>query len=100
MFKIRSHRRVNFNDKTFTEHSNYFMYYMYVIRNRDTKETYIGYTDNLKRRINEHKNKNPELIYYEAYKDKRDAQNRERQLKNRGQSIRWLKSRVKYSLQE
>ena len=75
------------------------MYYMYVIKNSVNKETYIGYTTNLKRRVKEHKDKNPDLIYYEAYKDKRDARRREYQLKKRGQSIRWLRSRIKYSLQ-
>ena len=75
------------------------MYYTYLIKNLKTKETYIGYTDNLIRRFKEHYGKNPDLIYYEAYKSKKDAQIRERQLKQRGQSIRWLKSRIKYSLE-
>ncbi len=38
------------------------MYYVYLIRNRITGETYIGYTDDIKRRFKEHKKKNPELI--------------------------------------
>ncbi|KKR79340.1 MAG: GIY-YIG catalytic domain protein [Microgenomates group bacterium GW2011_GWB1_40_9] len=75
------------------------MFYVYIIRNKGTGEIYIGYTDNLERRMKEHKTKNPELIYYEAYKSKIDAQNRERKLKQRGQSIRWLKGRIKYSLE-
>ncbi|MDP2855887.1 MAG: GIY-YIG nuclease family protein [bacterium] len=58
----------------------------------------LGYTQDLKRRFKEHKSKYPELIYYEAYKHGLDAQNRERRLKQRGQSVRWLKSRIKYSL--
>jgi len=74
------------------------MYYVYLIRNIKTKETYIGYTDDLKRRFKEHRDKNPELIYYEAYKNKEDAQDRERKLKQRGQGVRWLKNRLKYSL--
>ncbi|MBL7155434.1 MAG: hypothetical protein ISS88_02980, partial [Candidatus Portnoybacteria bacterium] len=52
------------------------------------------------RRLNEHKNKKPELIYCEVYKDKRDTQNKERKLKQRGQTIRWLKERIKYSLEK
>ena len=59
------------------------MLYVYVIRNRLTSETYIGYTDDLRRRIKEHKKKHPELIYYEAYKSEKDARNRERKLKQR-----------------
>lgn len=76
------------------------MYYVYVIYNRVTQKTYIGYTNNLQRRIKEHKNKNPELLYYEAYKDKRDASERERKLKQRGQSIRKLKERLHHSLKK
>ena len=76
------------------------MYYVYVIRNRRSLETYIGYSDNLKRRLREHKDKNLELLYYEAYKSKKDARIRERKLKQRGQSVRWLKERLEYSLEE
>lgn len=78
--------------------STQIMYYTYLIRNKKTRETYVGYTDDLKRRFSEHRDKNPELIYYEAYKAKEDARTRERMFKQRGQSIRWLKSRLKYSL--
>ena len=76
------------------------MYYVYLIRNKKTKGIYIGYTEDLKRRFKEHKDKNPQLIYYEAYKHREDAQTRERQLKQRGQGIRWLKSRLQKSLSE
>jgi predicted GIY-YIG superfamily endonuclease len=69
-----------------------------LIKNIRTKETYIGYTDDLRRRFKEHRDKNPELVYYEAYKDKEDARDRERKLKQRGQGVRWLKNRLKYSL--
>ena len=74
------------------------MYYVYFIENKKEDKTYIGYTENLKRRLYEHRNKKPDLIYYEAYKNKKDACNRERKLKQRGQSIRWLKERLKNSL--
>ncbi|MDD5625762.1 MAG: GIY-YIG nuclease family protein [Patescibacteria group bacterium] len=76
------------------------MYYVYIIKNQIKKKIYIGYTDDLKRRIKEHKNKDPELIYYEAYKLEKDARNRERKLKQRGQAIRHLKERLKSSLEE
>lgn len=74
------------------------MYYVYIIKNIKTDKTYIGSTNNLRRRIKEHKNKKPELIYYEAYKDERDARQRESKLKQRGQTIRRLKERLRYSL--
>ena len=76
------------------------MYYVYLIRDAKTRETYVGYTNDLKRRFAEHHGKNPELIYYEAYRAKEDAQKRERKLKQRGQSVRWLKGRLKESLRK
>ncbi len=74
------------------------MYYVYLIKNRENDKTYIGYTKDLKRRFSEHRDKKPDLIYYEAYKSKKDAYYREQKLKQRGQSIRWLKERIKNSL--
>ena len=74
------------------------MFYIYFLYRGDKNITYIGYTDNLERRLKEYKNKKPELIYYEAYRDKRDALDRERKLKQRGQSVRRLKDRLKYSI--
>ena len=76
------------------------MYYVYFIKNRAENKTYIGYTNDLKRRIIEHKDKKPDLIYYEAYKDKLDAQDRERKLKQRGWAVRGLKMRIKNSLEK
>ena len=83
------------------------MYQVYILKT--TKEKiYIGYTSDLKRRYKEHnttrtgytKNDKWELIYYEAYKNKLDAQEREQQLKNHGQAKRWLKERIKRSFNE
>ena len=74
------------------------MFYVYLIGNKYTKKLYLGYTDDLRRRLKEHKDKNPDLLYYEAYKAKADARVRERKLKQRGQGVRWLKSRIKHSL--
>ncbi len=74
------------------------MYYVYFLKNTSKNSIYIGYTNDLKRRLKEHKDKRPELLYYEAYRDEKYARNRERILKQRGQSIRWLKSRLINSL--
>lgn len=74
------------------------MYYVYFLKNKSRRSIYIGYTNDLKRRLNEHKEKKPELLYYEAYKNENDARNRERMLKQRGQAVRWLKSRLQNSL--
>lgn len=73
------------------------MYYVYIIKNKKNDKLYIGYTSNLERRLQEH-GKNFEQIYHESFKSKRDARERERKLKQYGQSIRWLKQRLKNSL--
>ena len=74
------------------------MYYVYFIHNKETGRSYIGYTEDLRRRIKQHKAKSPDLIYYEAYKSEDDARRRERMLEERGQSVRRLKERIKVSL--
>ena len=81
------------------------MYYVYLIKS-EKENIYIGYSSDLKRRLKEHnmglnvstKGMSWELIYYEAYKSKEDAIKRERSLKKHGQSLRWLKERVKQSI--
>jgi len=74
------------------------MYFVYLLKNRRTKKTYIGYTSDLKRRLKEHRDKVPGLIYYEAYKSEKDAKSREKKLKQRGQTARRLKERLIESL--
>ena len=76
----------------------FFMYYVYILRKTKDGKIYIGCTNDLKRRIKGHKDKKSELIYYEAYKDRLDAQRREKKLKQRGKAIRFLKERIKNSL--
>ena len=85
------------------------MFYVYVIKSLKKDFIYTGYTDNLKRRFHEHNLKENistklyapfKLIYYEAYRNKLDAINRERMLKHRGASIGHLKKRIKRSLNE
>ena len=78
------------------------MYYVYCLQDRISKEFYYGYTNNLCRRLKEHKkeNKNWELIYYEAYISESDASRREQKLKDYGQSRTHLKKRIKDSLFE
>ena len=80
------------------------MYYVYVIC--DIKgNLYIGYTNDLKRRIKEHNNGENKstkgriwkLIYCEAFLSKKDAVLREKKLKQRGQAKRYLKDRIKDS---
>jgi len=83
------------------------MFYVYVLKSSQDEELYIGSTNDLKRRVSEHQNgksfstklRTPfELIYYEAYKNEKDARNRKHNLKFRGNARRFLKERMKESL--
>lgn len=62
------------------------MYYVYILHSTKDGRLYIGYTPDLKRRIEKHnngyvlstKNRRPlKLIHYEAYLNQRDAKRRE-----------------------
>jgi putative endonuclease len=67
-------------------------YYVYILTNKSNNVFYIGVTNDLIRRIFEHKNKLVEgftkkynlrkLVYYEATNDIESAISREKQLKN------------------
>jgi len=84
-----------------SDNMNFF--YVYIIQSIHLNFIYIGYTDNLKRRFEEHnsglvistKHYLPlELIHYEAYKNQKDAKRREKYLKcNRGKTT--LKTMLK-----
>jgi len=82
------------------------MYYVYLLVNEDG-DLYTGFTGNLKRRMQEHhkgegytRNRGSwKLCYYEAFTSKKDALGREKALKQSSQSRRWLKERVKDSLE-
>ena len=81
------------------------MYYVYVLTNEEGK-MYVGYTSELRQRLNNHnagKNKSTKgqqwnVVYYEAYKSEQDARIREKKLKRSGQARRWLKERIKGSI--
>jgi putative endonuclease len=82
------------------------MYYVYVLANTEGK-TYTGYTRDLKRRISEHTQGDGytksgstwQLCYYEAFFSEQDAFRRERALKKSSQARRWLRERIKESVQ-
>lgn len=78
------------------------MYYTYVLKNPNNLFLYIGYTEDLTRRCKEHEKDKPnwKLVYFEAYYSKRDAQKRERQLKQYGSSLGHLRKRILNSLNE
>jgi len=66
------------------------MYYVYVLKSQKKNWLYVGYSTNLKRRLEQHqkglsKATKPyrpfELVFYEAYKSKEDAKRREEYFK-------------------
>ncbi len=82
-------------------------HYVYVLLSQKDDEFYIGYTQNLRKRIDEHnapknfstKSRIPlTLIYTDACLNKEDAQRRERYLKTT-QGRRFLKLRLRKFLQ-
>ena len=79
------------------------MYYVYILKSLKDNMLYIGYTNNLKRRIKEHndgeskstRNRRPlKLVYYEACLNQSDALHREKYLKTT-YGHRYLKNRLK-----
>ena len=74
-----------------------FMYYVYILTNKTDTVMYIGVTNDLRRRLYEHKNEQIEgftkkyhvhkLVYFEEYSEVNDAIAREKQLK------RWVRSK-------
>jgi putative endonuclease len=65
-------------------------YFVYVLRSLDRDFIYVGFTTDLERRFKEHNNREElstkhyvpfDLIHYEAYKSKTDAQRREQYFK-------------------
>jgi putative endonuclease len=82
------------------------MYYVYVLFSKKDKKLYVGLTNKLKRRKNEHDlglvkstcNRRPlALIYYEVYNNKTDAEKREKYLKG-GNGRSQLKIQLLYCL--
>lgn len=83
------------------------MFYVYLLKSKKDKELYIGFTNDINRRLSEHnsaavpstKSRIPfELIYYEGYKAEKDARHREKNLKLRSRAFVQLKKRIRVSL--
>ncbi len=82
------------------------MYQVYLLISRKDKSWYIGSTNNLKRRLDEHNNGKSRytnqhrpyvLVYCESYLSDKDAKGREKYLKSGPGRVR-LKSQLKHSL--
>ena len=87
---------------------NIFMFYTYILESKRFKRFYIGYTDDLKRRVKEHNDGKSistkpyipwVLIYYEACLNKKDAIRREKYLKTT-QGRRFTKLRLREYISE
>ena len=79
------------------------MFYTYILQSKKDKSLYIGSTKDLRRRFKEHNSgkslatkphKPYKLIFYEAFLNKLDAENRENYLKS-GYGRRTLKKLLK-----
>ena len=81
------------------------MYYVYVLENQNDKSWYIGFTNNIERRVAEQQSgeggrttklkSSWQLIYFEAYISQKDALGREKFLKS-GSGRKYLKKQLKY----
>lgn len=78
-------------------------YYIYVLHSKKDDKLYVGYTSNLRKRLEEHnkglvkstKYRRPlELIYWEGCLNQQDATKREKYLKS-SWGKRYLKNRLK-----
>jgi putative endonuclease len=79
------------------------MYYVYVLRSKTDRRFYVGYTADLRKRVEQHsdgivestRNRRPlELIYYEACVKQQDALHREKYLKT-AYGKRYIRNRLK-----
>ena len=83
------------------------MFYTYILISEKDDKFYVGYTDNLKRRIKQHNNADVEstkyrrplkLIYYEVCLNQKDAIHREKYLKTT-YGKRYIRNRLKNYLE-
>ena len=83
------------------------MYIVYMLEHSVTRQSYVGYTTDLKRRIREHNARGKKvttrnsgqwiIIYAEAYRSESDAREREGKLKIHGSAMVSLLKRLKKS---
>jgi putative endonuclease len=82
------------------------MFYVYVLISSKDGKQYVGFSEDIKRRVEDHssgkvestRGRRPlELIYYEAYLDRLDAEGREKFLKS-GAGKRFLTKQLKHYL--
>ncbi|WP_431108782.1 GIY-YIG nuclease family protein [Winogradskyella poriferorum] len=74
-------------------------YYTYILSNKNRTVLYVGYTENIKTRLIQHKNGKGsvftkkynvfDLIHLETFEMKKEAKQREKQLKNWHKEWKW-----------
>ena len=83
------------------------MYFVYILKSKTSKNLYIGYTNDLRKRFQEHNaGKSPatkpyvpwKIVYYESYCCKEEAIHREYNLKLRANAWNQLYGRIKKSV--
>ena len=83
------------------------MFYVYVLKSKKDNQCYLGSTNDLRRRVQQHNDgavvstrpRRPlALVYYEAYRAERDARMREVSLKLRSKAFAQLRKRIQDSL--
>ena len=83
-------------------------HFLYVLESKIDRSWYIGYTTDVARRLTDHnrskntstKAKKPwQILYFEAYRDKRDALGREKFLKS-GSGRKYLKKQMAHYMVE
>ena len=84
-------------------------FFMYILKSKKDDKLYIGYTNNLRKRLEEHnagkvqstKPRIPfRLMYYEAHTSEKDAKRREHNLKLHARALAQLKKRLEDTLKE
>lgn len=80
------------------------MYYVYILKSLKDKKLYIGFSGDVAKRLKEHNNgkvfatkyRRPlEILYYESYKSREAAREREKKLKQFGSAYHGLIKRLK-----
>lgn len=79
------------------------MYFVYIMTNKTNSTLYVGVTNDLRRRITEHKNETLDgftkkyhlhkLVYFEEYSEVNDAIAREKQLKG------WIRAKKNWLIE-
>ena len=87
----------------------YYVYVLYNLNQASKRKFYIGFTNDIKKRLYEHKTGKSrwtkgfgpwKLAYFESYVSWKDASKRENRLKNHGKGIQELKKRLEESINE